>query len=126
MNRNDTRDIVEFLKEGRQPSPLQSHPSDEHEARTAHNTKRQSAIDVVEHARSISRNSVRRSRDERPQTADGNTALPGYEPSRTEPYRQGIERNKHGPPPAGGRESRHRSSSIGYVFLVEILVSRDY
>ena len=115
MNRNDTRDLVEFLQEGRQPSPLQNHPSDEREARTARNTKRQSAIDVVEHARSISRNSMRRSRDERPQTTDGNTTLPGYEPSRTEPYRQGIERNKHGPPPAGGRESSRRSSSIGYV-----------
>lgn len=124
-NRNDTRDIVEFLQEARQPSTLQSHPSREGDARTSHNNKRQSAIDVVEHARSISRSSMRRrSRDERPQTADGNTALPGYEPSRTEPYRKGIERNKHGPPPAGGRDSRRRSSSIGYVSLLELPVSK--
>jgi hypothetical protein len=116
MNRNDTRDIVEFLQEARQPSPLQSNPSGEREGRNSRNTKRQSAIDVMEHVRSISRSSVRRSRDERPQTADGN----GSEPSRTEPYRKGIERNKHGPPPAGGRDSSRRSSSIGYVFFVYI------
>ena len=121
MNRNDTKDIVEFLQEARQPSPLQSNPSGEREARNARNTNRQSAIDVVEHARSISRSSMRSRRDERPQTADGNTALgSGSEPARTEPYRKGIERNKHGPPPAGGRDSSRRSSSIGYVSFVQI------
>ena len=119
MSRNGTKDIVEFLREAREPSPLRSHPSDEGVglARGAGHAKRQSAIDVVEHARSLSRNG-----DGRPQTSDGNTALPLYrrgsasEPSRTEPHRVGIERNKHGPPPAGGREPSRRSSSIGYVF----------
>jgi hypothetical protein len=121
INRNDTKDIVEFLQEARQPTPLQSHPSSDREARNARNTNRQSAIDVVEHARSISRSSMRSRRDERPQTADGNTALgSGSEPTRTEPYRKGIERNKHGPPPAGGRDSSRRSSSIGYVSFVRI------
>lgn len=118
INRNGTRDIVEFLQEGRQPTPLQSLPSSDREARNTRDTNRRSAVDVVEHARSISRSSLRRSRDERPHTADGNTALPGSDPSRTEPYRKGIERNKHGPPPAGGRDSSRRSSSIGYVYFV--------
>jgi hypothetical protein len=129
MSQNGTNDIVEFLKEAREPSPLRSHPSGEGVglAKGAGNPKRQSAIDVVEHARSLSRSG----RDDRPRTADGNTALPHYrrssstEPARTEPHRVGIERNKHGPPPAGGREQSRRSSSIGYVFLVGISASQS-
>jgi hypothetical protein len=129
MSQNGTSDIVEFLKEAREPSPLRSHPSGEGVglAKGAGNPKRQSAIDVVEHARSLSRSG----RDDRPQTSDGNTALPQYRrssssgPPRTEPHRVGIERNKHGPPPAGGRDSSRRSSSIGYVFFTDIPAPRS-
>lgn len=123
ISRDNTRDIAEFLKETREPSPLRSHPSGEAlgKARGAGNLKRQSAIDVVEHARAVSRDG------RRPSTSDGNTALPrnrrGSEPLRMEPYREGIERNKHGPPPSGS--SKRRESSIGYVFLVEMLVSHS-
>lgn len=114
MSRDNTSDIVEFLKEAREPSPLRSHPSGEAVslARGAGNPKRQSAIDVVEHARALSRSG----KDGRPQTSDSNTALPRYrrgsEPALVEPHRVGIERNKHGPPVSGRRES-----SMGYVFL---------
>jgi hypothetical protein len=116
MSRENTSDIAAFLGETRDSPPLKSHPSGEavDNARGPGNPKRQSAIDVIEHARSLSR-------DGRPPTVDGNTAPPHNRRDsgqfRKEPYREGIERNKHGPPPSGS-SARRRASSIGYVFTV--------
>jgi hypothetical protein len=123
LSRDNTSDIAAFLRETREPPPLRSHPSGEPDdnARGPGNPKRRSAIDVVEHARSLSRVG---SRDGRPPTADSNTALPHNRRDsgqiRKEPYREGIERNKHGPPPSGS-SARRRASSIGYVFTVIFL-----
>lgn len=113
--RDSTRDIIEFLKEARQQSPLRSHPPDD-AAGLTRSAKRQSAIDVMEHAKALSNGGTA----SRPQTADSSTALPRYrrgsEPVPVEPRREGIERNKHGPPPSGSGRGR-RESSIGYVAL---------
>lgn len=117
MGRNDTTDLVEFLREKRELSPLRSNPPDGATGlkSSAGNPKRQSAIDVIEHAKALSRDE-----SGRPQTSDGASTASykrrGSEPPRMEsqpqpqPHRVGIERNKHGPPPSGGR-----NSSLGYV-----------
>lgn len=111
--RDSTHDIVEFLQEAREPSPLRSNPPDNvvKRQRAGDNPKRQSAIDIVEHAKALSALD-----GSRPGTADS-SSLPPYvrrnsenHHTQTIPHRVGIERNKDGPPPSGRRES-----SIGYV-----------
>jgi hypothetical protein len=111
--RNSTHDIVEFLQEAREPSPLRSNPPDNvaNRPRAADNPKRRSAIDIVEHAKTLSALD-----GSRPGTADGASAPPyirrNSETQHTQPSSQrvGVERNKDGPPVSGRRES-----SIGYV-----------
>ena len=111
--RNSTHDIVEFLQEAREPSPLRSNPPDNaaKRPRAADNPKRQSAIDIVEHAKALSALD-----GSRPGTADGTSAPPYVRRNsetpntQTNSHRVGIERNKDGPP-----VSNRRESSIGYV-----------
>ncbi|KAM0715848.1 hypothetical protein Q7P37_008362 [Cladosporium fusiforme] len=112
VGRNETAELAEFLRDGRPPSAsLRSNLSSGGSAATPQNSKRMSAIDVVDHAKNMSR----------PQTSESQrtSSLPfrrrGSEPLEVaKPVRQGIERNKHGPPPAREqRESRRRGSSIG-------------
>lgn len=114
VSRDNTNDIIDFLKERRTASPLGSNPPEDY-TRSSNRAKRASAVDVVDHARSLSSMGVR------PNTSASETmtALPsgrrGSEPLRMGgPQREGISRNRHGPPPSGKGSSR-RESSIGYV-----------
>jgi len=111
--RNSTQDIVEFLQEAREPSPLRSNPPDNVSSRpkAGNNPNRRSAVDLVEHAKALSVLD-----GSRPGTGDGASAPPyirrnsDTQHTQMNSHRVGIERNKDGPPPSGRRES-----SIGYV-----------
>lgn len=113
IGRDQTAELAEFLRDGRPPSSsaLTSNPPGDSASRPS-TSKRMSAIDVVDHAKAIGR----------PQTSESQRTIStsfmrrGSEPMEIgqQPVRVGIERNKHGPPPAREqRESRRRGSSIG-------------
>lgn len=107
-----TADIVEFLKEMREPSP-KGEPGSADRAKGTSDAKRQSAIDVVDRAKALSLLSGNFSSPRR----ESVNALPGgrrsSEPGQMGmPVREGISRNRHGPPPSGKGSSR-RESSLG-------------